>query len=156
MILSNHPEYEKYKTAEELVTYQRMMTKNYPYYPIEKENWSKMNETVITIKGLEQLHILKRQSVKGECTPEDAVLFIQLLELYATTNPTIERLREFTKYLNFHFNDLLKTMYLPNLINEGLAMVNESYDSNYRHIQLKWSTELIQECHRRNKEEKEN
>lgn len=149
-----HPEYEKYNGAEELVKFQRMMAKDYPYYPIEEKDWGKMNEFVITIKGLEQLHILKRESIRGSCTPEDITLFIQLLELHATTNVSIERLRDHTKYLNFHIEDLMKTRYLPDLVKEGLAMANDDYNPILSQVRMVWGTELIQECHKRNKQER--
>ena len=140
--------YKELKTYDELVSFQRMMAKKYPYYPVKEENWGRMNEYVITIKGLEQLKILKSQTVMGNYTCEDITLFIALLELYASTNPSKERLQEHKKYLDFYFGDLLKTRYTPDLINEGLAIKNEKYDPKFREAWSVWSMNIINECWR--------
>ena len=137
----------------DLVTYQRKMAKEYPYYPIKPEDWGKLNELTISVKGLEQLQILKRQTIMGNSSPEDIELLITLLDLYALANPKDERIRDWKKNLDFHFNTLLKTNYFPDLVKKGLAIKNEKYDPKFRKLWNEWGNNLIQRCYRLAKKE---
>ena len=143
-------------TSDNLVSFQRWMAKEYPYYPVQEKDWDKMNEDVISVRGLEQLKILKTQIIMGNYTHEDIVLLIALMELYASTNPSKERLREHKKFLDFYFNDLLKTRYRTNLIKEGLAVKNEKYNPKFRKQWDSWSMNIIKECYRLKKLEEQN
>lgn len=131
----------------DLVTYQRKMSKEYPYYPIKPEDWDKLNELTISVKGLEQLQILKRQTIMGNSNPEDIELLITLLDLYALANPKDERIRDWKKNLDFHFNTLWKTNYFPDLVKEGLVVKNEKYDPKFKKLWNEWRDNLIQRCY---------
>ena len=145
--------YDDIDSYDELVKFQRMMAKEYPYYPVDLKAWDKINEWNISVKGLEQLEILKRQTTMGNSTPEDTTLMVNLLELYASTNPTNENLKNWKKNLDFHFNTLRKTHYLPELVKEGLAIKNENYDPKFMKIINDWALGLIHRCHQLRREE---
>lgn len=140
---------------EELVKFQRKMARDYPYYPIDVKDWNKMNELNISVKGLEQLSILKRQIIHGNYTSEDIVLFLRLLELYASTNPTHQRLRDYKKHHDLYFEHLLKTHYRSNLIKENLAVKNTKYNPKFREQWNTWQSNIIKECYRLGKMENE-
>lgn len=143
-------------TYDNLVSFQRWMAKEYPYYPVQEKDWNKMNEYVISVRGLEQLKILKTQIIMGNYMREDIALLLSLMELYASTNPTKERLREKKKFLDFYFDDLLKTHYRTNLIKEGLAVKNPKYNRKFREQWHIFGTKLIHECYRLKKLEEQN
>jgi hypothetical protein len=78
----------------------------------------------ISVKGLEQLKILKRQTILGNSTSEEITLMVNLLELYATTNPSKKNIQNWKKHLDFYFEIILKIHYNPDLVQEGLAVKN--------------------------------
>lgn len=148
--------YYDLKTYDELVTFQRMVANQYPYYPIKMQDWKKMHYETITKQGLEQLFILKRQITLGKARPEDVVIYLRLLELYVCSNPSHERLKHHKKEIDFHFETLFKSMYNPDLIKEGLTIPNKDYDENLMIRHLQWFDRLIQECYRLSKVEGNN
>ena len=61
--------YTEIKSYDELVTFQRMMARDYPYFPIAPKDWDKLQPETITVKGLERLEILRSLIKMGKKTP---------------------------------------------------------------------------------------
>lgn len=137
----------------DLVTYQRQMTRDYPYYPLEEKDWNKIHYEAITKKGLEQLEILRIQITMGRASSEDIVIYMRLLELYVCNNPSLKRARRYKKELDFHFNILSKTHYFPDLIKEELTIDNSNYSKEKVKQFTIWGNDLIQRCYQLGREE---
>ena len=133
---------------DELVTYQRKMAKEYPFFPLEEKDWNIVKRYNISVKGLEQLEILRRQTILGKSAPEEITLMVSLMELYASTNPSKKNIQNWKKHLDFHFDILLKTHYNPDLVKEGLTVINEKYSEKKFLEFMKWGDDLIQRCYR--------
>jgi len=130
------------------------MIKDNPVFPVRVEDYDKLNEFVISVKGLEQITILKRQLTMGTATLEEKTILEHLLEIYATTNPSKEKLRDWKKHVDFMFNDLMKTHYLPDLVNEGLAVKNEKFDPKYREYWNIWTQTIVSKIYALQREER--
>jgi len=137
----------------DLVTYQRKMTKYYPYFPLQEKDWNKIQLEAITKKGLEQLEILRIQITMGRASSEDIVIYMRLLELYVCSNPSLNHARQYKKELDFHFDTLLKTHYFPDLIKEGLTIDNPNYGEEKVKEFTIWGNDLIQRCYQLGEEE---
>ena len=57
-----------------LFNYQWNKMKENPYYPVNPENFDKIEEQVITKQGLEELEILKRECIMGRATKMQKIL----------------------------------------------------------------------------------
>lgn len=139
--------------SDQLIDYQRKMVKDNPVFPIRVEDYDKFNEYVITVKGLEQLHVLKRQVIMGKATLEDKTMLERLLNVYAHTNPSKEKLREWKSHVDRYMNDLMKTRYNPDLENEGLVERNPKYDGKYMTYWHIWTQTIVQKIYALQKEE---
>ena len=104
---------------DSLVDYYNSRVRDNPIFPITVENYDKFKEYVITKKGLEQLYILKRQKLMGRAINDEITLIEKLLDLYAFTNPSKEKLREWKKHIDLCFSDLMKSKYFPDLLEEN-------------------------------------
>ena len=68
----------------------------------------------------------------GNATLEDKVLLERLLEAHASTNPSKERQREWKRHIDSYFSDLMKSRYNPDLIQAGLVVKKEKFNTEYR------------------------
>jgi len=148
-------DYHEIKSYEKLVAFQRMMARDYPYYPIEPKDWDKLHSETLTVKGLEQLELLKSSIKMERSNSEEVRIYIILLELYVCSNPTIERLRDFKKEQDFHFSTIqgafvkhIKNMRFPDLKKEDLVISNKKYSKDLSFKMGNWGLDLIQECYR--------
>ncbi len=140
-------------TSDKLVDYQIRMVRDNPEFPVRVEDYDKLNEFVISVKGLEQLAALKRLTLMGNATLEDKTILERLLHTYATTNPSKENLREWKKYVDGYMKDLLQTCYNPDLIEEGLVIRNEKYDPKYRKYWHVWTQTIVPLIYKLQREE---
>lgn len=148
-------EYEHIKTAEELVKYQIMMASEYPLHPVEMTDWNRLDPDIISVEGLKEIEIIRRKITMGKAKPWDIVIYLELLHLYAFSNPSNKRIRQWKKELNFHYNTILKTRYYPDLRNLGFTIFNKNYDEKLLFWHIKWGDDLIKECRRLAKLENE-
>jgi len=140
--------------SDELIGYQRKMVKDNPVFPVRVEDYDKLNEFVISVKGLEQITILKRLTLMGNATLEDKVLLERLLEAYASANPSKERQREWKRHVDWYFSDLMKSRYNPDLIQEGLVVKNENFNPKYREYWNIWTRTIVSKIYALQREEK--
>lgn len=139
--------------SDQLIDYQRKMLKDNPVFPIRVDDYNKFNEYVITVKGLEQLHILKRQVIMGKATIEEITILERLLNIYAHTNPSKEKLREWKNHIDRYMRELMKTRFNPDLEKEGLAVKNDNFDPKYFEIWSIWNRTIVQKIYALQKEE---
>jgi len=130
-----------------LVDYQRNKMKDNPYFPVNPQNYDKIEEYVITKKGLEELTILKRECIMGRGSDKQKALYIELLRLWATTNRSLDKLREWKKYLDMYVSDIIKARYSPDLEGEDYAMKNPNYNSKYMKSHNTWHKAVIAKCY---------
>ena len=140
--------------SDKLIDYQRKMVKDNPVFPVRVEDYDKLNEFVISVKGLEQLHELKRLTLMGNATLEDKVLLERLLEVHASTNPSKERQRDWKQHIDLYFNDLMKSRYSPDLIYEGLLIKNEKFNPKYREYWNIWTQTIVSKIYALQRDER--
>lgn len=140
--------------SEDLVIYYNQKHRDNPVFPVRVEDYDKLSEFVITVKGLEQLHELKRLVLMGNATLEDKTLLERLLEIYALTNPSKERMRDWKDHIDWYMRDLMKCRYQPDLEQEGLAIKNENYDSKYRKYWNIWTQTIVSKIYELQREER--
>ncbi len=149
--------YEHIKTYDELVTFQRMMTREYPYYPLEMKDWKKVSSQRITVEGLKQIPILKSKIIMGKNTKYDIDNYITLLKLYAESNPTKERLSNYQKENSLYFysgnmavNISENGKLRPELDLKALGYTEDNplYDDKLSISMAMWGHKLILECYR--------
>ena len=131
-----------------LVDYQRNKMKENPYFPVNPQNYDKIEELVITKKGLEELTILKRECIMGRGSDKQKALYIELLRLWATTNRSLDKLREWKKYLDMYVSDIIKIHYTPTAIwREGYAVKNPNYEPKYMKSHDTWHSAVVAKCY---------
>ncbi len=123
-------------------------------YPVRVEDYDKLNEFVITKEGLIQLHKLKRLVLMGNATLEDKILLERLLEVYALTNPSKERLRAWKEHIDRYMRDLWKCRYQPDLEQEGLVIKNENHDPKYLEYWKIWTDTIVAKIYALQREER--
>ncbi len=152
-------DYHSIKSYDELVTFQRMMTREYPFYPVEKKDWNKLFPETITVEGLKQIPILKKKIVMGEASKIDIVNYLDLLNLYICNNPTLQRLRDYQKENTHYFysgliswteryDSEMRLKDESNLVKLGWTQDNKLYDKKLSLSMANWGTELIQHCYK--------
>lgn len=159
-----HPEFERFKTYDELVRFQIRIAKNYPYYPTKPKDWKKLSPERITVKGLEEISKIKRLIVWGNAKDYEVYNYTTLLKLYAEYNPTDKRLREYAKISHAEFYNSKQLFHAwdkngkikpkNDLLKLGFVEENPQYDKEFSDKNHQWGYDLILECNRLSKLER--
>ena len=130
-----------------ICNYQRQKMKENPFFPVKPEDFDKFEEISITIEGLKQLETLKHKCIMGRATIEKKIDCIDLMRIYATTNKSLTALKEWKKYIDRYFDELLKTRYVSDLLKDDFAMQNLKYDPKYMKSHETWFFTVVKKCY---------
>ncbi len=161
-----HPEYAHIKTAKELVMYQLELSNYSPYFPAKIDEYSKLSSEVLTKKGLEFLKIYERKLIWDTITDSEYYIYVDLLRIWALTNPTIKRVKNYFNIYNHYLSTPRKTSGLRegfyaetnkdgvlkewSSVKQGLSVKNPDYDESFSNKNIQWGTDLLMECNRLN------
>jgi hypothetical protein len=162
-----HPEYAHYKTAEELVRYQRKLSNDSPLFPAKVKQYPKLSHDVLTKKGLEFLKIYERKVVWDTITDPEYYIYVDLVRTWALTNPTLKRVKNYFNIYNHYLSIPRKISGLRqgfcaevdddynireewSATKQGLIIDNPDFDENFARKNTQWGTDLLMECNRLN------